>query len=250
MDNEWQQVFDRQADSYLDEPYTRYTIEEVDFLIEELGISPGDRVMDVGCGVGRHSIELAGRGYLVTAFDLSRAMLKRAQTGANQAEVELDLFQADAAAVGLSPLHDAAICLCEGGFGLLAGSSDPMQQPAEILAGISRSLKPGAPLLLTAPNGIAKLREASAADVESGAFDPVNLVERFEIDLESGTEQDAIQVNERGFVPSELLLLARTAGFEPRHLWGGTAGGWHRQRPKLDEIELMLVAQKSEAKQG
>jgi len=47
-------------------------------LIEEFALKPGAAILDVGCGTGRHSVELAKRGYKVTGIDLSAEMLKEA----------------------------------------------------------------------------------------------------------------------------------------------------------------------------
>jgi SAM-dependent methyltransferase len=57
----------------------------VDFLLEELDLQPGGSVLDVGCGTGRHSIELAKRGYAATGLDLSSEMLARAAIAAKAA---------------------------------------------------------------------------------------------------------------------------------------------------------------------
>ena len=51
--------------------------------------------------------------------------------------------------------YDAAICVCEGAFGLLAQRDDPIEQPLAILRNISRSLKPQAKAVLTVLNATA-----------------------------------------------------------------------------------------------
>ena len=74
----WEAFFDAHAPVYEDNVFTKNTVLEVDFLLEELSLQPGDSILDVGCGTGRHSIELARRGYAVTGIDLSSEMLARA----------------------------------------------------------------------------------------------------------------------------------------------------------------------------
>ena len=64
--NEWETLFDHHAPRYMDEPWTKDTSSEVDFLVEELAILPGGSILDLGCGTGRHAIEFASRGYKVT----------------------------------------------------------------------------------------------------------------------------------------------------------------------------------------
>ncbi len=77
----WETFFDAHAPVYEDNAFTKNTLPEVDFLIEELALPQGGSILDVGCGTGRHSIELARRGYSVTGLDLSREMLARAAAG-------------------------------------------------------------------------------------------------------------------------------------------------------------------------
>lgn len=74
----WEDFFDAHAPIYMDNVFTKNTLAEVDFLTEELALPPGGSILDVGCGTGRHSIELARRGYCVTGLDLSREMLAQA----------------------------------------------------------------------------------------------------------------------------------------------------------------------------
>src|SRR6476646_2231784 len=54
------------------------TRREVDFAVERLELAPGARVLDVGCGHGRHSLELARRGFGVVGVDL-RARPRRSK---------------------------------------------------------------------------------------------------------------------------------------------------------------------------
>ena len=55
----------------------------------------------------------------------------------------------------------------------------------------------------------------------------------------------SLLVRERSYVPTELVMLFRQAGFEVEHVWGGTAGDWGRRKIHLDEMEIMVVARKA-----
>ena len=60
--NQWQAFYDRHAPHYDRGVFTHHTVDEVDFLLDVLALPVGARILDVGCGTGRHAIELAGRG--------------------------------------------------------------------------------------------------------------------------------------------------------------------------------------------
>ena len=66
----------------------------------ELGIPPDARVLDAGCGTGRHSVPLASRGYEVTGFDLSPLYLEEARRTADAVGVTLKLIRGDSRELG------------------------------------------------------------------------------------------------------------------------------------------------------
>jgi len=240
----WEEFFDAHAPIYEENVFTKNTLREVDFLLEELSLEPGASILDVGCGTGRHSVELAKRGYTITGIDLSSAMLAKAAEAARAAGVRVDWVRSDATRFTLPGKYDAAICLCEGAFGLLGHADDPIDQPLAILRNVSRSLKPQAKALFTVLNGAAMLRRYTNKDVEQGRFDPLTMVESSALPPREGLP--AVPVRERGFVPTELTLLFRLAGLSVLHTWGGTAGNWGRRALDLDEIEIMVVAQRND----
>lgn len=241
--NEWEDFFDVHAPIYNENVFTKNTIKEVDFLLEELSLKPGDLVLDVGCGTGRHSIELAKRGFAVTGVDLSSGMLAIAAGAARETGVNVEWLHADATHFESTRKYDAAICLCEGAFGLLGKGDDPVEHPLSILYNISRSLKPKAKTILTVLNAMAMIRKVSIDDINEGRFDPITLVESSKHPPREGLP--AISVRERGFVPTELTLLFRLAGMTIQNIWGGTAGNWGRRPIDPDEIEIMVVAYKT-----
>jgi SAM-dependent methyltransferase len=239
----WERFFDAHAPIYMDNVFTKNTVREVDFLLEELAVQPGSSILDVGCGTGRHSIELAKRGYAVTGLDLSAEMLAQAEEGARAAGVKVNWVRADAARFSFAAEFDAVICLCEGSLGLLSQADDPIAQPLAILRNISRSLKPHSKALLTVLNGAAMIRKYTNNDVSAGRFDPVGMVESYGYSPREGLPP--IPVRERAFVPTELVLLCGLAGMSVISMWGGTAGNWGRRALDLDEIEIMIVARKT-----
>lgn len=240
--NHWQEFFDQHAPQYNENCFTKNTLAEVDFLIEVLELKPGAALLDIGCGTGRHAIELARRGYSVTGVDLSAGMLQQARQGAQAAGVTARWVQANATAFALEQPVDAAICLCEGAFGLLSQGDDSLEQPLAILRCAAQAMKPSAKCLFTVLNGYAMIRRRTQEDVQKLAFDPLTLAEVSECQPVPGSS--AITVRERAFVPTELKLLFQNAGLQVLNIWGGTAGNWGRRPIELDEIELMVLARK------
>ena len=243
--NEWEIFFDAHAPVYMENVFTKNTIEEVDFILEELKLPLGSHILDVGCGTGRHAVELAKRGYKLTGIDISSNMLAEAEKVAREAGVKIDWIHQNATEFTSTKLFDAAICLCEGAFGLLGADDDPMVHDLSILRNINAALKPDRKLVLTTLNGFRMIRSYSQKDVESGNFDPLTLIEvsTQEYDIPQGKK--SVILKERGFIPTELVMLVGQAGFEVEHIWGGTAGNWGRRRIDLDEMEIMIIARKA-----
>jgi len=242
--NEWEEFFDGHASAYMENPFTKNTLAEVDFLIEELKLPPGSRILDVGCGTGRHSVELARRGYLMTGVDISSGMLDEARKAAKEANVEVEWIHADATQFKSNNTFDAAICLCEGAFGLLGRDGDPFEHGLSILRNMNRALKPNAKVIFTVVNGLALIRRSKQEDVEQGRFDPTTMAEVSPMEYDTSEGKKSLRLRERGFVPTELVMMFRQTGLEVQNIWGGTAGNWGRRKIDLDEMEVMIIASK------
>ncbi len=239
----WEEFFDAHAPIYEQNEFTKNTVREADFLLEELELPRGASILDIGCGTGRHSIELAKRGYAVTGIDLSTRMLAEAAETASAAGVQVEWVHSDATRFSLPKQFDGAICLCEGGCGLLGSGDDPISHPLAILCNVCRSLKQHSKAVFTVLNGSAMIRKYQNKDVEEGRFDPLTMVEVSDYAPREGLP--TIRVRERAFVPTELFLLFRLGGMTVLNMWGGTAGNWGRRMIDLDEIEIMMVAHKT-----
>ena len=242
-ENTWVSFFDAHAPVYDENVFTKNTVQEVDFLLDELQIAPGARLLDLGCGTGRHALELAKRGHRVTGLDISAGMLAQARTKANAAGVCVEWIQGDATRFSFADPFDAVICLCEGSFGLLSIGDDALEQPLAILRNVSQCLRPNGTVLLTVLNGYRMSRSSTQEDVEQDRLDPLTMTTVSSVAPTEGYQR--ISVRERAFVPTEIRLLCRLAGMTVCNIWGGTAGNWTRSKINLDEFEIMVVAQKT-----
>ncbi|HEV8247148.1 MAG TPA: class I SAM-dependent methyltransferase, partial [Polyangiaceae bacterium] len=87
--------FDFFGELQLDHQAEEQTRAEVDALERELGLSEPRRILDVPCGAGRHSLELARRGHRVTGVDFNPKVLDAAKDAAERQRLTLDFRLGD-----------------------------------------------------------------------------------------------------------------------------------------------------------
>ncbi len=240
----WEAFFDYEASTYEQNGFTKNTVAEVDFFLSLFALPAGSSVLDMGCGTGRHSIELSKRGYRVVGVDRSTEMLKQARQSANEAKVDVQFVQADATTWRSEIPFDAAICLCEGGFGLIEEGEDAEVHDGAILANIAASIKPNAPFLLTALNAYQIIRQMNDQHVADGRFNPATMVANYEDQMDIPAGPVIVKIYERLFIPPEVKKMLEANGFIVDNIWGGTAGHWAQRPLSLDEIEAMYVCRK------
>jgi SAM-dependent methyltransferase len=279
-DHWFEALADHLGRAYLRYSFTRGTANEVAFLVEVLGLEPGQRVLDVGCGPGRHARALAERGIEVLGVDISERFVELARLDAPPgARFE----RLDARRLSFDAEFDAVISLCQGAFGLagavegpagavegpagavegpagvVEGPAGAVEGPAgaveacdeatsdaedpdgTILAGMARALRPGARLAVSAFSAYFQVRYLEPDDTFY-ADAGVNL-ERSVLRDEAGTEA-SYDLWTSCFTPRELRLLARSAGLHVQHLWSVTPGRYARNPPELDQPELLLIARR------
>jgi len=224
---------DHLGPAYLRYSFTKGTEQEIDFLVEALGLRPGLRVLDVGCGPGRHAAALARRGIEAHGVDVSARFVELAgQLAPPGATFE----RLDARALPFAEEFDVAVSLCQGGFGLLGGAGE-----GDVLAGMARALRPGGVLAVSAFSAYFQVRwleETDRFDADTG----VNH-ERSTLKDEAGAEAE-FDLWTTCFTPRELRLLAAAAGLAPRTVWSVTPGAYGADPPSLDTPEFLLVADK------
>ncbi len=143
-------LFENYAEKYDNESFTQGTIGECDFLEQELNSDNSLKILDVGCGTGRHAIEMTKRGYQVNGVDLSENQLSRARKKTAQAGFNIDFQKQDARKLPFNEKFDVAIMLYEGGFPLM--EKDEMN--FEILKSVTNSLKQPGKFVFTTLNGL------------------------------------------------------------------------------------------------
>ena len=90
----YEELFENYADQYDQEVFVKGTLGECDFIEREIDFQKKISILDIGCGTGRHSIELTKRGYQVIGVDLSENMLQKARNNAKEANLTIPFKQA------------------------------------------------------------------------------------------------------------------------------------------------------------
>jgi SAM-dependent methyltransferase len=233
--------FDHVADflgtAYLRNAFTKGTEQEIDFLVDALGLEPGMRVLDVGCGPGRHSLALARRGFTVVGVDHSAEFIRLARAAAADAGLDVEFEELDVRELGYAEEFDATLCLCQGGFGLLGGRDE-----VAVFERIAGTLRPGGRLAVSAFSAAFALRHLEPGE----DYDPATgvLHERATVKDPAGTDAE-FDLWTTCFTGRELELLAAAAGLVVDGLHGVTPGAYRARRPTLDHHELLLLAHRS-----
>ena len=141
-------------DDLFDEDYLRTlpfltpqaTQAEASMVMDGLGLTPGAQVLDLGCGYGRHAMELAARGLTVVGVDQSLPMLLRGADEAQRRGLDINFVHADMREIDFDAQFDGAYCL----FSTFGYFDDETNKKTASL--VAKSLKPGAKFMLEVLN--------------------------------------------------------------------------------------------------
>lgn len=273
----WEQMLDfseyqlEDAYSRMDmevQAWTKHTSAEVDFFEEKCQLGKASRILDVGCGQGRHSIELARRGYTqVTAYDFSSRLINIAK---KQAEgLNVDFQQKDCRHLKSGQHFDAVLCLYD-----VIGSFRTLDDNVDIVKSIYRSLRKGGKCVLSVmnmeltqskavhktddvkrhPQELLQLRASHIMQSSGDVFNPeyflldtsshlVYRKEQFEMDGELSSEY---VIADYRFTGSELTEVLTSVGFKVLSVDYVRAGAWQKPLPPTDgdAKEILVVAEK------
>jgi len=207
------------------------TRKEVDFVLERLELEQGARVLDVACGHGRHSLELARRGFRVTGVDLSPRSIELAREAAASEGLDATFVERDARELDFYAEFDASINL----FTSVLGYFDEEADNRRVVEAVARALRPGGSFLVDTINLLSLARgfqELHWQEFESGTL----MVEHRAFDFERGrSRSDWMFVSREGsrktirhslrvYAPHELIAMFEAADLDVLGRWGNFDG--------------------------
>ena len=233
-DHWFEDLADHMGEAYDRYAHTKGTVQEVDHVIAALGLRPGERILDVGCGTGRHAHELARRGIEVHGIDISGRFIDLASAAA----APLATFErGDARSMGFDSEFDAVICLCQGAFGMMTADGED----DAVVAGMARALKPGGRVALSAFNAYfaVKYHDGADFDASTGVSHEVT-----EIRSESG-EPRTVDLWTGCYTPRELRLLFAAHGFAVDSIASVEPGAYGFDPATTESPEFLVIAHRT-----
>lgn len=201
---------------------------EAGFVAAVLELKPGARVLDLCCGQGRHSVQLAKRGFRVTSLDLNSEYLELAERAAADAKVALETVAADMREIPFENHFDAIVNMYSS-FGYLESEAEDLK----VLESAVKALRPGGQLLLDMLNREWAVDNYIQNDWHSGT-DGTLYVERRDLDLATsrmhvhfivvgpeGSRRESIGHIIRLYTLTEMIRLLQRVGLSLTKVFGG-----------------------------
>jgi SAM-dependent methyltransferase len=212
---------------------------EVDFIVKALDMPQGVKILDLCCGQGRHSLELARRGFQVVGVDLSEALLYAARKRAESEGLSVTFLHCDMREIDFADEFDAVINMFTS-FGYLESEAED----EKVLGKVAQALKSGGKFLLDVVNRDRlvrdfQAREWHAADegwlvLEERTFDHLSgrMETRWVCVARDGVRYERLS-SVRLYTASELRTMLERAGLKVTNLFGdydGSPYSWDSQR--------------------
>lgn len=128
--------------------WTERTGSEIDRALTMLRPEGGERVLDLACGTGRHSLELVRRGFSVVGVEIGSELVEIARRDAAEQGLEAEFVQGDLRQLDYEAEFDIVLNLNDGAVGYFETDEENLRT-FEVIA---RALKPGGQNLIQVPN--------------------------------------------------------------------------------------------------
>ncbi|MDP6041580.1 MAG: class I SAM-dependent methyltransferase [Candidatus Latescibacteria bacterium] len=227
--------------SFDDHPHTAL---EVDFIHTVLSLNKNARLLDLGCGYGRHAIPLAQKNLKVVGLDRSPVLLGEAQSRAQQANPSPAFIRADVRTIPFTETFDAVISM----FSSL-GYFEDENENFLVLQNIANTLKPGGKLLIETANRdfvvrhnppVQIYRPEDMTLIEEREFDALTSRSLVDVTIVQNGEETHLHHSIRLYTATELDMLLASVGLITTAVWGD----FHGDDLTIDSPHLILLAEK------
>ena len=147
------------------QPWTENTEHQVEFIIKALALTGKERILDLACGYGRHSLVFARKGYSVTGVDITKVYIEDAKKTAQELSLDATFIHADIREVTFQEEFDVVLNLDDGAIGYLENDEENLR----IFDVISKALKVGGKHFLGVNNADYAERYFPTTNCEIGA---------------------------------------------------------------------------------
>lgn len=219
---------------------------EVEDIINLLGLKTGQTVLDVGCGYGRHAVELAKRGFLVTGIDLAPKQIDAAVRRGDDMGVDIRFILGDAREMEFREKFEIVLSLF-----LTFGFFDEEADNQKMLSRMADALQPGGMLLMDLWNREKMIRDFSPYLVEERP-DGIRIEKRWEFDAWNGRlnwvnevtfpdgRKESWDHSVRAYTLVELKRMYETTGLRIEDVHGDFKGNEY----SLESPQMILQARK------
>src|SRR5258706_1504565 len=221
-----------------------WTEDEVNFLTDVLKVKPGDQLLDIPCGVGRHSVAFAKRGFLLTSVDISNEYIAKLGARVKKEKLPIQIIHGNILTVNLADSFDGAFCMGNSfGYFDIEGVSTFVKKVATCLKSgarfvinsgmVAESILPHPPKLVNFTFGDTTMEIDNTYVAEEGY-----LISRILYNKETKPERHSFK--HYVFTLSEINRLLASANLKTTAVYNST-----RKLPyQLGDQQMYLVAEK------
>ena len=253
VDRNWYETF---FDHHYQQGFSGFTTpditqRQVAFIVKTLDLPPHSRVLDLGCGSGRHSLALGERGLQVVGYDLSETLLALARHDGDQRWFPIEFVQGDMRTLPYQDQFDAVICY----FSTYGYFSDDDNR--RVLEQVAVALKPGGKFLLDLTNRETALHHLATRRWWTGEQDSLLLEEahfdarqsrfthRWTLIQADGSRYHFPHMHVRAYALHELIHFVADVGLSVLGVYGSENGELFQP---LISPRLILLAEKRGAR--
>lgn len=220
------------------------TNDEVAFLLSVFHLPKGSKILDLPCGTGRHSVELATQGYNLTAIDISKEFINSLKKKVAEQQLNIKIIHANILSLELQDSFDGAFCIGNS-FGYF-----PYADMQIFIQKVSNLLKPKAKWIinsgLMAESFLAKFIKEKTYELPgmtmhiNNDYDEWNSCLLTTLTYIKNGKEEAHQFKHHVYTIAETIRMLKNCGFSTTAIYNST----NKELYKMGDAQIYLVAEK------